>query len=379
LYTIGYIKQTFIRELHVIHTYDKEMTQVNQTQHEQQPVKQNNSHSQTQQQQKLMSIKKSLEATIQEIRKLGGNTDPLETAMQETMKRIDNLTGIKMVEGLRTTFGNHNFKVTMENYSKPFLSQSSTKNDYRYILKNVSWTNGPNPHQVFFYIKEHFKYYLKNQDFDGSLFSRSLPGIEKRHISWFLPIPIAGKEFDSIEIFISKVYNKINEKTTMMNYIIDAVDPKLGLQNIRGETKQEAFERFQEALENIYYVPNVSSTENKQQYKDSLQQYKELMKKERRPELNIFNISASTASSPDLTGSAMDPDNDGDDDSKDPTDAHDVYDPDHDNDDDTNDPTDANDDSDEAEEEAKEDPAEEAGESSSEEAAEEATEDETDG
>jgi hypothetical protein len=216
----------------------------------------------------LISLKKEISKTIEEIKKLGGNTDSLENTLTDCVHKIDNYMGTKLHSGLVSRFGNHGWKVRVDNYSRPFLSKSS-KNDYRYILKNISWTNGPNPRQVFFYVLENFKYYLQSYEFDSRMFTRLLPGIDKRYRCEYLPLPMNGKDFLPIEINISRVYNKINDTVTLQYYLIDAVDTKLGIQNIRGETKEEVFTKFQEALETIYYSPTYSP------------QYKQLARSER--------------------------------------------------------------------------------------------------
>jgi hypothetical protein len=216
----------------------------------------------------LISLKKEISKTIEEIKKLGGNTDSLENTLTDCVHKIDNYMGTKLHSGLVSRFGNHGWKVRVDNYSRPFLSKSN-KNDYRYVLKNISWTNGPNPRQVFFYVLENFKYYLQSYEFDSRMFTRLLPGIDKRYKCEYLPLPMNGKDFLPIEINISRVYNKINDTVTLQYYLIDAVDTKLGIQNIRGETKEEVFTKFQEALETIYYSPTYSP------------QYKQLARSER--------------------------------------------------------------------------------------------------
>lgn len=208
----------------------------------------------------LTELRKQLSSTIDNMKRLGIDLNPNELTLDESLAKIDNYLGNKLKEGLIKTFGDCGWSIKIDNYFRPFLSKGATKNDYRYILKNISWKNGPSSHQVFFYILENFKYYLQSNVYDPKLFSRTIPNIEKRGKSYFFPRSINGKEFKPIEINISRIYHKINEKTTLQYYIIDVVDKKLQIENIKHESKQGVFTKLQDMLEHIYYLPRYNET-----------------------------------------------------------------------------------------------------------------------
>ena len=180
---------------------------------------------------------------------------------KELASIIDSYTGVRVTEGLKTKFGdNCNFKVSIKNFFKPSLNRQGGA--YKYIIEHVSWDNGPNAHQVFFYLKEEFGAYLNSLEFDRRIFTRRLLGLERKLISWYLPTPIANTQFNALEIMVAKVENRVNDKVTISYFRIETKDPKLDIV-VKGETLEEVLTHFQEVIEDIFYSPTY---DKKRQY-----------------------------------------------------------------------------------------------------------------
>ena len=176
---------------------------------------------------------------------------------KELASVIDSYTGVRVTEGLKEKFGDHGFKVNIKNFFKPSLN--SKGGAYKYVIDHVSWENGPNAYQVFFYLKEEFGAYLNSLEFDRRIFTRRLPGIERKYISWYNPLMVANTQFNAFEVLLTKVENKINDNVTISYYRAETKDPKLNI-SVKGETMEEVLTRLQEAIENIHYSPNFDKT-----------------------------------------------------------------------------------------------------------------------
>ena len=176
---------------------------------------------------------------------------------KELASVIDSYTGVRVTEGLKSKFGDHNFKVSIKNFFKPSLN--SKGGSYKYVIDHISWENGPNAHQVFFYLKEEFGAYLNSLEFDRRIFTRRLLGIERKLINWYLPLKVANTQFNAIEVTTTKVENKINDKVTLSYFQMESKDPLLKI-SVKGETLSEVLIRFQNAVEDIYYSENYDKT-----------------------------------------------------------------------------------------------------------------------
>ena len=223
-------------------------------------------------------------------------------ASKETDKKviIDNNTGEEIQKALTKQFGDKSFRVKMKNFLVPFVSPSR----YKYVIESVEWTLGPNPYQVFFFIKENFKYNLQSQEFRGSLLNRKIPDIEKRFLSFYRPVDIAGVSFDPIEIFVTKAVNKKDGKVVDVTFFLEIMEdwrtdeekkkgepPKLRF--IEGNSLDDVLYKLQSEIERIFYLPSYD------------RRNQQLMKKEKKSLLantvNSKNV-MSQEQDPDLTG-----------------------------------------------------------------------------
>ena len=156
------------------------------------------------------------------------------------LSTLGDFIGKKLQKGLEKKFGDCGFVITL----KPV-------DNYKYVLENISWNDGPIPHKLFYYIKDKYSYYLassSNDKFDESMFTRTITDIEKRYTSFFFPLPIKDKKIKSVPIMINRV---IENKNTY--YSIDVLDEKLSLKDIRGKTLNAALSSLQVRIEGIYY------------------------------------------------------------------------------------------------------------------------------
>ena len=166
---------------------------------------------------------------------------------KELSSVIDSFTGARLPEHLKEAFGDRNFKVKINSLFKPSLNRQG--GEYKYYIEHVSWDGNPNPnpHQVFFFLKENYGAYLKSLDFDRRMFTRRLSNIRKRYISWYAILNINNAEFNAIEVDIKNVENKINDKVTISYFIVKSKDEKLGIET-KGETLEDALVRLQSQL-----------------------------------------------------------------------------------------------------------------------------------
>jgi hypothetical protein len=123
------------------------------------------------------------------------------------------------------------------------------------VIQNISWVDGPNSHQVFYWLLNTYGYYLESKEYNYTIFQHERTNIEKYVTCAFNVMTINNDMFVPLEVNFSRVFNKINDKVTTEYYVIDAVDSKLGIQNIKAETKHELYIKFQEAVEELYYRP----------------------------------------------------------------------------------------------------------------------------
>lgn len=189
---------------------------------------------------------------FEELQKVITNLDD-QGLKKELASIIDSYTGERLLQGLKEKFGERNFKVSIKNDFKPSLGKHG--GEYKYYIEHISWDgNAPNPHQVFFYIKENFGAYLKSMDFDRRIFTRRLQGIERKYISWFVPLPINGAEFNAFEVMLTRIENKVNDKVTLVYFVAEAKDKKLNI-SVKDETLEGVLTRIQEKVEDVYYSP----------------------------------------------------------------------------------------------------------------------------
>ena len=221
-------------------------------------------------------------------------------ASKETDKKviIDNNTGEEIQKALIKQFGDKGFKVKMKNFLVPFVSPSR----YKYVIESVEWTLGPNPYQVFFFIKENFKYNLQSQEFRSSLLNRKIPDIEKRFLSFYRPVDIAGVAFDPIEIFVTKAVNKKDGKVVDVTFYLEIMEDwrtdeekKKGepqkLRFIEGSSLDDVLYKLQSEIERIFYLPSYD------------RRNQQLMKKEKKSLLaNNVNSKNVMSQDPDLSG-----------------------------------------------------------------------------
>lgn len=169
------------------------------------------------------------------------NDDKIELK-KHILNSLNDFVGKKLQKGLEKKYGDCGFVVTL----KPIKN-------YKYTLSHISWNDGPTPHNLFYFIKDKYSYYLSsssNDKFDESLFTRTISNIEKRYTSFFFPIPIRNKKIKSMPIMINKVL--LSDKNTYY-YSVDVLDDKLNLKDIRGSTLKAALSSLQVRIEGVYY------------------------------------------------------------------------------------------------------------------------------
>ncbi|HEX5519875.1 MAG TPA: hypothetical protein VFX18_05495, partial [Candidatus Nitrosocosmicus sp.] len=205
-----------------------------------------------QKQDELIDLRQTIESVTE-------NLDDEELDTSEIKKKIltdlDDLVTRKLVRGLEKNFGDKNFKVELDHVAPPSLG--SSKAGYKFALKKVSWTDGPSPHKVFYYIRDKYRYYLGSDKFKESMFIKTISDIDKRFTSFFFPLPIGNRNIEAIEIFPNKVIRG-NNKDELYHFSVDVVDPKLDIKDVRGDTLAEALSLLQIKLEGIYYMEGQS-------------------------------------------------------------------------------------------------------------------------
>lgn len=222
------------------------MTQKTTIQHKKQAIDTINDGSSNDEQKQLMNLRETILAVTED----DDEEEEDENNVMETKKRLladlDSLVTRKLVKGLEKKFSDIKFKVELEHVAPPSLG--STKSGYRFILRKLSWTNGPSPHQVFYYIRDKYRYYLNSDKFDESMFIKSISDMDKRYTSFFFPLPIGNKNISAIEIFPRQI---IEGKKSY--YSVDVIDNKLNIKNVKGDTLNQALSLLQIKLEGIYY------------------------------------------------------------------------------------------------------------------------------
>ena len=156
-------------------------------------------------------------------------------------------------EQLTKKFGDCGWKVRLKQIFKPTM-KSGAENQVKYVIESIKWTDGPNSHQVYYWLMNNYAYFFERKEFNSFMYHHEYSNIEKCIMCTFTPRKINAEMFMPIDINMSHVYNKINDKVSLEYWVIDAIDSKLGLQNIKAETKHEVFIKFQQAVEELYYA-----------------------------------------------------------------------------------------------------------------------------
>lgn len=190
--------------------------------------------------------------------------DKLETAelKKRLLEDLDKLICKKLIKGLEKKFGDRKFRVEMQHLTPPpSLGSNKGGGGYKFTLKRVTWIDGPTSHQVFYYIRDKYRYYLNSDKFKESMFVKTIPDIEKRYTSFFFPLPINGKGVESVQILINKVLS--HEK---VYYTVEVLDNKLNIKEVKGDSINEALSLLQIRLEGIYYREDTDSTTGAKPY-----------------------------------------------------------------------------------------------------------------
>ncbi len=242
----------------------------------------------------LCSLKQKISETMKGMSDLGINNQSLTNSLKDALRKVDSVVHNDIKKALLEKFSTEEFgeckwNIKIDNYIVPTLVKGR-RNEYKYIIKNITWENGPSIHEVHYFIMERFMYYLVSKEYDSRLYTRNIPGIEKRYSSTFIPLPINHKEFGPIEVFISRIVHKINEKEMKQYYKLQVVDNKYQIhkkvydeqkkqsivqtvpivQNIDAKTKEGLFLKLQERLEGVFYM--------RENTPESREAYKQLMK-----------------------------------------------------------------------------------------------------
>lgn len=193
---------------------------------------------------RLLTLKESLFKDLPE-------TEEYSVLKEDLIAVIDNFRGVALEEGLRKRFGaNTEFRIEMKHYVNVFAAKPT----YRYVIKQIEWKGGPNTHQVFFFIKERFGYYLESQEYNESMFKRTIPDIEKRYTAYYRPLDISDTKFGYIGVNVREVQTMVDDKIVDTYCTVTAKDEKLGIKDeVRGRTLAEALTGFQQKLEAQYY------------------------------------------------------------------------------------------------------------------------------
>jgi hypothetical protein len=233
----------------------------------------------------LCSLKQKISETMKGMSELGIDNQSLNNSLKDALKKVDSVVYSDIKKALVEKFGEWKWSIKVDNYIIPTLAKGR-RNDYKYIIKNISWVSGPSIHEVHYFIVERFLYYLTSKEYDSKIYTRNIPGIEKRYSSLFTPMPINGKEFQPIEVFISRIIHRISEKEVKQFYKLEVTDSKYKVnrkfydeqkhqniveqvpivQNINAKTKEGLFLKLQENLEGVFYMRE-NTPENRENYK----------------------------------------------------------------------------------------------------------------
>jgi hypothetical protein len=239
----------------------------------------------------LGSLKQQISDMIKGMEEAGIVDSPLYNSIKNASKNIDTTVHNSIKKALIDKFGEHGWVIKLDYFMVPVLNKGARRTDYRFVLKNIAWKNGPGIHEVHYFVIEHFVCYLQSSEFDFRVYSRVLPGIEKRYvykyipgkqsspievnirekrqngkptefkvvmndprvISSFVPLPINNKYFMPITVFISKIRHKINEKEMQQYFQLTVNEPRYMIDSIQGNTMSDLFTQLQEALETNFY------------------------------------------------------------------------------------------------------------------------------
>jgi hypothetical protein len=219
---------------------------------------------------KLLSIRRYIINKTKETFKDADKDDKelIKSILSEMVKPIDQTVGGHLTSALTGHFGDHKFNVEMIGYVKPFVKVDAN-NPYRYVVNKISWNDGPSVMQVHFYIKDKYSLYMKDTEFSPKIYDRQVKGIEKRIQSVYKPLNVANKEFAGIQVFISQIVYRENDKVTDVKFYIQPTDKKLfyvdtnnksvnALDTVEAPTLGGALSMLQSSIENCYYSPPYS-------------------------------------------------------------------------------------------------------------------------
>lgn len=192
----------------------------------------------------------------------------IKSIIEEMLKPLDNTVGGTITEDLIRKFGDFGFKVDIAAYAKPF-TKIDANNPYRYIVNRVVWKDGPNVMQVHYYLNDNFPRFMKDREYDPKIFHRRISNIERRLKQSYKPIEIRDRQFAPVDIFISQVVYKEDDKVVDARYIIQPVDEMLkytdiknnnvnALSEIEAPTLAGALELLQAQIEECFYSQRYS-------------------------------------------------------------------------------------------------------------------------
>jgi hypothetical protein len=242
------------------------------------------------------NMKQQLSEMMSYLKDAGLLENNLSNNLKSASKTVDTLLHRTIKKTLANKFGDYGWDVKIDSYLVPVINKGGggRRTDCRYVIRKVSWKNGPTIHEVHYFLVEEYVQYLHTTKYESHMFNRSLPGIEKRYtaiqknvkevkpiefimneqttggkgiepkrqmvvrdpniLSTFSPLPINEKLMNPVEIFISKSIHKINgrEMKTQLQLVVN--NPKLGIGMLHGSTYQEVFQKLQESLESVFYM-----------------------------------------------------------------------------------------------------------------------------
>lgn len=214
--------------------------------------------------------------------------------LRSSIKKLHGYVGYNIKKKLIDKYGDKSWVIQMEVLSKPTLQKGrepltpENKNEIMYIIKNVSWIAGPAPQEVHrSIINLGYERNLPSTTYSPHLYTRRLPFLVNRYTETYNPYPIAGRKLKPIQIYLTKNLYKSNsgdnKQLTTTNkqqqqyyYSLEVKDRHLG--SWKGDTKtsvpilintykkEDALFRLQEKLEEIYFIKNNPTREEKERH-----------------------------------------------------------------------------------------------------------------